>query len=390
MLKSFFSCPVANAVPRDIEYMSFIIKSFHFQAERDKKMSRYSSSYYGFAPYVSVSEKQSRNRKAVGRLRKKKPTIQPVEIEGRRIASEWWGKSWTKNLERYADYSNRISRGRSYVRHGAVLDLQIGDGTVRALVQGSRSKPYEVEIRIDPLPDRTWEHLKEGAMPRLDSLSELLSGKFPKDLQAIFFAREDGIFPSPKEIAFECSCPDLASMCKHVAAVLYGVGNRLDHAPELLFKLRGVSVEELVSRAVESTAENLISKAETAETHDTIADDDLQEVFGIELDGGKGTVELPSVASFACPDTEKKEPRKPRRTRKAVKNRRKKEIVPQAGMMTDQLLKVAAKRKKSFTLDDLSAQLPLWSRTQITNTLQRGLRSGHIERVRRGIYKLAK
>ena len=154
-------------------------------------------------------------------------------IEGTAIARTWWGKAWNKNLESYADYHNRIGRGRSYVRHGAVLDLQIGSGLVESLVQGSRSRPYSVTIRIKAMGKKNWEEIKTASQGKLDSLQELLAGKFPKGLGEIFTTQGKGLFPSPKEIDFDCSCPDWASMCKHVAATLYGIGARLDQDPEL-------------------------------------------------------------------------------------------------------------------------------------------------------------
>ena len=243
-------------------------------------MSRY---YYGYPEYVSVAEKRAKAEKKLKALRKKNPGIQPVVIEGKSIANTWWGKSWNKNLERYADYSNRIGRGRSYVRHGAVLDLKIKPGEIRALVQGSQGNPYKVEISIGKVDKNTWERVRKAAEGQLDSLAELLAGKFPKPLQESFFARDGGLFPSPKEIVFDCSCPDSASMCKHVAAVLYGVGARLDENPSLFFDLRGIEMDDLITQAVKRTSKALLEKAES-KTSRVMEDADLTDVFGIELD----------------------------------------------------------------------------------------------------------
>ena len=221
-------------------------------------MSRYD---YGFPEYVPVAQKRAQNERKLKELSKRDPGIQPVILEGGSIARTWWGKSWNKNLERYADYSNRIGRGRSYVRHGAVLDLRIERGKIGGLVQGTQAKPYEVVVSIEALDRSTWKRVREAAAGQLDSLAELLGGKFPKPMQELFFARDEGLFPAPKEIDFDCSCPDWASMCKHVAATLYGVGARLDENPNLFFELRAIEVDDLITQAVKSTTRSLLKKS---------------------------------------------------------------------------------------------------------------------------------
>ncbi len=247
-------------------------------------MSRY---HYGFPEYVSVAQKRAKAMSKLKSLKKKSPGIQPVVIEGRSIAATWWGKSWNKNLERYADYSNRIGRGRSYVRHGAVLDLQIKPGKIHALVQGSGATPYKIEVSIAKLDKKTWQAVRKSAGDQLDSLADLLAGRFPPSLQTLFFAQNGGLFPSPKEISFDCSCPDWASMCKHVAATLYGVGARLDQSPRLFFELRRIEVDELIAEAIKSTSRALIKKAKSKSSR-VMEGADLSDVFGIALDeGGK-------------------------------------------------------------------------------------------------------
>ena len=240
------------------------------------------STYY-YPEYVPVAQKRAKAARKLSALRKKNPNIRPVVIEGRSIVRTWWGKSWNQNLERYADYSNRIGRGRSYVRHGAVLDLQIEPGKIHARVQGSRARPYEVVISIKALNKSNWERVRNIAEGQLDSLAELLAGGFPKSLQESFFAREEGLFPAPKEISFDCSCPDWASMCKHVAASLYGVGARLDEDPSLFFELRRIKMDDLVTQAVKTSSQALLKKAESRSAR-VIDDEDLTEVFGIKLD----------------------------------------------------------------------------------------------------------
>jgi len=218
--------------------------------------------YWGYyPPYVTVAKKKAKAAKKLKQLKKKNPDIKPILLEGSRIAKTWWGKSWNSNLEEYADYSNRIGRGRSYVRHGAVLDLQINSGKVESLVQGTRSKPYSVSVKIKAVNKKIWKEIKSACEGRLDSMQELLAGKFPKALGETFTTQGNGLFPSPKEIDFSCSCPDWAYMCKHVAATLYGIGARLDEDPGLFFKLRKVKMKDLVTQAVEDKTRKLLKKA---------------------------------------------------------------------------------------------------------------------------------
>ncbi len=237
--------------------------------------------FWSWPRYVPKAEKQARAAKKLEKLKKKRE-VKPVVLQGTTIARTWWGKAWNENLERYADYENRIGRGRSYVRHGAVLDLQIREGEIIALVQGSRSRPYEIIITIKKLHKDTWKTVTGSCLGMIDSLSELLEGKFPKSMADVFMRQGTGLFPTPKEISLQCSCPDWANMCKHVAAALYGVGARLDEDPMLFFLLRGVDTSELISRTVSSKAESLLEKASKKSSR-IIADADLSSVFGIDF-----------------------------------------------------------------------------------------------------------
>jgi uncharacterized Zn finger protein len=239
--------------------------------------------YWGYPRYVSVGEKRAKAERKLKQLRKKNPAIHPIVIAGSAIAKTWWGKSWNLNLERYADYSNRIGRGRSYVRHGAVLDLLITPGQVKSLVQGSRAKPYSVIIKIKGIGKNIWKNMKAACAGKLDSLPALLAGQFPKALGEIFTVRGEGLFPSPKEIEFDCSCPDWAYMCKHVAATLYGIGARLDEDPGLFFKLRKVKVDDVIRQTVKDQSDKLLKKAEKASAR-TIAESDISGMFGIDME----------------------------------------------------------------------------------------------------------
>src|ERR1700726_3038402 len=204
-------------------------------------------SYFGWRPYVLVAEKRRQAERKLAKLKKQGQSVAPVTIEGRAIAKSFWGKSWCNNLERYSDYENRLPRGRTYVRNGSVFDLQITKGKVAAAVSGSDL--YTVTITIAPVAATQWKAICRDCAGTIDSLVELLQGRLSKGVMDRVCREGDGLFPTPKEIKLSCSCPDWADMCKHVAAVLYGVGARLDEKPALLFALRGVEAHELLASA---------------------------------------------------------------------------------------------------------------------------------------------
>ena len=237
-------------------------------------MSRYS--YWGFKPQPTVWERQEKAAKTIARLRKKGADLSPVELEGRTIAKTFWGKAWCDNIEAYRDFAYRLERGRSYVRSGAVIDLKIREGEVGALVIGSGRSPYEVIIRIDKMKKPDWDALVKRSSGKIASLMALAQGKLPKEMLEDFCNPETGLFPKPREIHFDCSCPDGASCCKHVAAVLYGIGARLDERPELFFTLRGIDPDAIVSaEVVDTLTDGAANELENA---------DLGDVFGIALD----------------------------------------------------------------------------------------------------------
>ncbi len=264
-------------------------------------------SYWGyFPPYVPVAEKKARAARKLKELSKKNPHLKPVILQSTKIARTWWGKAWNLNLERYADYRNRIGRGRSYVRHGAVLDLQIGSGEVRALVQGSQSKPYSVTVSIKTLKKDVWQTILSQCQGMLESLQELINGSFPKIVGEIFTHKDAGMFPSPKEITFDCSCPDWAGMCKHVAATLYGIGARLDESPELFFKMRKVEMDDLIRQAISGHKEKLLTRA-TRKSSRVLEELDLSATFGIELQKDIGTAApISAIGAVSKPHNTKK------------------------------------------------------------------------------------
>jgi uncharacterized Zn finger protein len=255
--------------------------------------------WYGFRPYVSAAERRAQGAREVAKRTKKGLVAEPVTIAGRTIARTFWGKAWCDHLESYSDYANRLPRGRTYVRNGSVFHLGVGPGRIDALVQGSEL--YEVSVCVAPLARPRWKSLVGACAGQIDSLVELLQGRLSDGVMQVVTDRDRGLFPSPSQIKLSCSCPDWANMCKHVAAVLYGIGARLDERPELLFTLREVNHLELLSAGASAARATRPSNART------LAASDLGSVFGIDIDvQGGGAVRSPPV-------------RQPRRARQAAR-----------------------------------------------------------------------
>jgi uncharacterized Zn finger protein len=235
-------------------------------------------SWFQWRPYVPVAERRASAARKMEKFRKKGVNIQPIKIEGRKIAQTFWGQAWCDHLEKFSDFENRLPRGRTYVRNGSVCHLEISPGEIKAMVNGSEL--YNVNIAVKKLPGKRWNGFKKQCAGKIGSLLELLQGRLSDNVMSVVTRRDDGLFPVPAEITLKCSCPDWAVMCKHVAAVLYGVGARLDERPELLFLLRGVDHEELVSAEAGSAA---VARAVKADGAGRIAEADLSGLFGIEI-----------------------------------------------------------------------------------------------------------
>ncbi len=233
--------------------------------------------FYGFRPYVPVAKRRLGALKEVEKLKKKGRVVSPVAIDGRNITQSFWGKAWCDNLERYSDFESRLPRGRTYVRNGSVIDLQIMRGKVEALVSGSEI--YKVRVDIAVAAPTRWMAICRDCAGSVGSLVELLRGKLSKNVMERVCREADGLFPAPSEIKMSCSCPDWADMCKHVAATLYGVGARLDTDPDALFALRGVDRAELVS----TVGVDLPFTRGTAASERVLADDDVAALFGIDI-----------------------------------------------------------------------------------------------------------
>ena len=237
-------------------------------------MSRY---YGGWAPYVPVAERRRKAERALKKRRKAGQATAPVSIAGRAIATTFWGRAWCDNMESYHDYESRLPRGRAYVRNGSVIDLQIAPGRVVAVVSGSEI--YDVTVTIQETPKTQWRSICADCAGGIDSLVELLQGRFSKGVMERLCRQQGGLFPRPSDIRFSCSCPDHALMCKHVAAVLYGVGARLDLKPELLFRLRTVDETDLVAGADSA----LPLSRQVPVTGRVLETDDISALFGLDM-----------------------------------------------------------------------------------------------------------
>jgi uncharacterized Zn finger protein len=268
-------------------------------------------SFFAWPAYVPVAERRRQAQRKLVQLTKKGRPLAPVKIEGRTIAASFWGKSWCQNLERYSDYATRLPRGRSYVRNGSVLDLQIAPGRVVAMVAGSDL--YTVKVTVRPVTRPRWKSICRDCAGGIDSLIELLQGRLAKGVMDRVCREGDGLFPAPGEIELSCSCPDWADMCKHVAAALYGVGARLDETPRLLFVLRGVDESELLAGA----GSTLPMKRPGSLGAKVLEDANMAALFGLEMADG---ADPPGLTPLAAKPTRRTKIASPR-TAKARKKR---------------------------------------------------------------------
>ena len=230
--------------------------------------------------YNSHSLTKEETAALVAKHLKKNPSLEPIVLSGSKLANSWWAKAWNYNLESYADYSNRIGRGKAYVRKGSVLDLKIDKSVVCAKVLGSRVKPYDIRINIDPLKEKTKERIQNLCSHKIDSLEALIEGSFPKELEELFTDKSTNLFPTSKEIHFECSCPDWAYMCKHVASVLYGIGAKFDQDPLLFFKLRDIDFSLFIKKTLEEKTASMLKNA-GKESSRSLSDEEAKRLFSL-------------------------------------------------------------------------------------------------------------
>jgi hypothetical protein len=280
------------------------------RSRRFDDSARYAADRFGwhgwYGSRLSVAARQAQAARRAAALQKKsRRTFAPIVVEGRNIATTFWGEAWCANLERYSDFANRLPRGRSYVRNGSVIDLAIEPGRVTALVSGTNL--YTVQVDVAAVPKARWAAICRDSAGAIDSVVELLQGRLSASVMARLCREGTGLFPAPKEIRFACSCPDWAAMCKHVAAVLYGIGVRLDREPSLLFTLRQVKADELIGRA---SGAGLARKGSGAGGRKVLDGASLGAIFGLDL------VETPNAAGAQSPS------RPMRRTRKRSAPRR--------------------------------------------------------------------
>ena len=252
--------------------------------------------YYSYyPPYVPVAERRRQTEQRIAKLKKKGVSLSPVVIAGRAIATTFWGKAWCSNMENYSDYENRLPRGRMYARNGSVIDLKIVAGEVQAQVMGSSL--YTTSVKVTALPAERWQAISQDCAGTIDSLVELLQGRLSKSVMERMCRQGEGLFPAPHDIKFDCSCPDGAYMCKHVAAVLYGVGARLDQQPELLFTLRRVDAQELVAQV----SSGLPLGRKGAGKAKVLDDASLADVFGLDMAGTADVTDTAVTAALLAP-----------------------------------------------------------------------------------------
>jgi uncharacterized Zn finger protein len=349
--------------------------------------------YGSFPKYVSVDKKRAKAKKKIKELKKKNPDIQPIIIKGKALAKTWWGKEWNNNLERYADYSNRIGRGRSYVRHSAVLDLKIQSGKVTALVQGSYSTPYSLQITIKPIDKKKWNDIKKSCKGKMDSIKQLVGCKFPKELGDLFTRKNKGLFPSPKEIKFECDCPDWADMCKHVAATLYGIGARLDEDPGLFFVLRKVNIKDLISETVKESKKELLQKAKKKTSRIIKNDSNLSGLFGIDLtDNGltqksKSKPKTKKKATAKVSTNKRSKPKKNVPDQNSTISKKKKKIITITNIeYIERIQKIIPKRKKGIRISEIIEKSDIEAQ-KVRNVVNRLKSLGKIENISRGVYR---
>jgi len=286
---------------------------------------------YEWLPYVSVAEKRRQAERKLAKLKKQGRSVAPVKIDGRTIANSFWGKSWCANLERYSDYASRLPRGRSYVRNGSVVDLQMTKGRISAMVAGSEL--YEVEITVAPVASTRWKSICQDCAGTVDSLVEILQGRLATSVMDRVCRKGDGLFPSPAEIELSCSCPDWADMCKHVAAVLYGVGARLDERPQLLFLLRDVDENELLANA----GQDLPLTRAASGAAKVLDESDVAALFGLEMAETTPT----SISASSVPKQRQRS--KAKKEKKALARRTK------AATMSNRKIRAGAGTKKKTT-----------------------------------------
>lgn len=225
----------------------------------------------------AAHEHKEHLQRQIDRRLKRGETLQVLTAPSgsKKLCTTFWGQAWCRNLEAYQVYDARLPRGRSCLRQGKLFNLEISAGRISALVAGADL--YEASVHIQPLSQERWQEITHAATSRAPSMLDLLAGRLGDDLMQLLTDPEHGLFPSPKEIRFDCSCPDYADLCEHTAAVLYGTGLKLDADPALLFTLRQVDPAALLASAGSTVTSAL------PDTGGDLSGSDLSALFGIDL-----------------------------------------------------------------------------------------------------------
>ena len=200
------------------------------------------------------------------------------------IGSTWWSKRWIKVLESFS-MGTRLTRGRSYARQGQVISIDVEPGIVKARVQGSMPKPYNVKIKLKPLSDQNWEKVTAAMASQAIFAAKLLAGEMPTNIEEAFHAVHLSLFPTAvSDLETDCTCPDWANPCKHIAAVYYLLAERFDEDPFLIFKLRGRTKERIIQTLRAKRIETLPPESASSSTSDDAAGADTTSLLEDNLD----------------------------------------------------------------------------------------------------------
>ncbi|MBO6177784.1 MAG: hypothetical protein J6O04_01250 [Selenomonadaceae bacterium] len=229
-------------------------------------------------PYTTVAELMEKAERTAARLKTAEPVLPHPHT--RKICLTWWGEAWCKNLESYADYESRLGRGRRYFRAKAVVDLKIRGNVVKAKVQGTEQRPYQITITFETPKNKDIQAITEKLSNRITNIDDLIKGNFPEDLKELFTQKKPGLFPSPNEIHFDCNCYDWADMCKHVAAVMYAIGVKIDDDPSCLFELRGVDMNKFINAVIKDKVEEMLKNV-NKKSDRIIKNADVSAIFGL-------------------------------------------------------------------------------------------------------------
>lgn len=213
---------------------------------------------------MKAADLEAQARRELIELKSAGEEVRPVVGTTRKLAAHFWGSAWMKHLALCESGGWSLSAGRTLLRHGCVLDLQLEAGLIRARVMEERL--HDVEIALDPLDGERLEELRTICSGKIDSLVPLLEGTLDDALLATLCNAETGLLPEPGAWHMSCTCPDWSEPCPHAAAAIYAAGILIDAEPSLLFRLRQVSPEDLLQSPAEKAAESDFDLEQLART----------------------------------------------------------------------------------------------------------------------------